>query len=71
MENVDVVQSFQALDHLDEDAPDVFLSQIGLLTLVASDLLEQISIVGIFHHNADYKQTWVVKMKALLNKLRS
>ena len=53
MENVDVVQCFEALDHLDEDAPDVFFSQIGLLTLVASDFLEQISIVGIFHHNAD------------------
>lgn len=34
MENVGVVESLETLDHLDEDAPDVLLSQIGLLLLV-------------------------------------
>ena len=52
MENVRVVEGLEPLDHLDEDAPDVLLSQIGLLLLVPGDLLEQISIVCILHDNA-------------------
>ena len=49
MENVRIVQRLQALDDLDEDAPDVILTQVGLLFLVPSNLLEQISIVCVLH----------------------
>ena len=52
MENVRVVEGLEPFDHLDEDAPNVLLSQIGLLLLVPGDLLEQISIVCILHDDA-------------------
>ena len=52
MENVRVVEGLEPLDHLDEDAPDVLLTQIGLLLLMPGDLLEQISIVCVLHDNA-------------------
>ena len=52
MEDVNVMQGFQALDHLDENAPDVLLSQIRLILLVPSDLLEQVPIVRVFHNDA-------------------
>ena len=52
MENVRVVERLQTLDYLDKDAPDVFLSQIGLLLLVSGDFLKQIPIVRILHNNA-------------------
>ena len=52
MENIGVMERLQALDNLDEDAPDVFLSQIGLLLLVSGDFLKQIPIVRILHDNA-------------------
>ena len=52
MEDISVVERLQALDHLDKDAPDVIFSEIGLLFLVASDLLEQVTVIGIFHDDA-------------------
>ena len=66
MENIDVVERLEALDDLNEDSPNVRFSQVGLLSLVFGDLLEEISIVCILHHDAAHKQTLVVKMKALL-----
>ena len=40
MKNVCVVEGLESLDHLNEDSPDVFLSQVGLLLLVPRDLLK-------------------------------
>ena len=53
MENVYVVKWFETFYYLDEDAPDVVLSEVCLLLLMLSNFLEEISIVRIFHHNAN------------------
>ena len=55
MENIHIVQRLQALDHLDEDAPDIVLLKVGLLLLMLSDFLEKVTIVGILHHNAELR----------------
>jgi len=52
MENIDVMQGFQSLDELDEDAPDVILAQVGLLFLVARNFLKEVTIIGILHDDA-------------------
>ena len=49
MEDICVVERLQALNHLDEDTPDILFPQVCLLLLMARDLLEQVSIVGILH----------------------
>ena len=53
MENVHIVKGFETFHNLDEDAPDVILSEVCLLLLMLSDFLEEISIVCILHHNAN------------------
>ena len=53
MENIHVVKWFETFHNLDEDAPDVVLSEVCLLLLMLSDFLEEISIVCILHHNAN------------------
>ena len=53
MENVYVVKWFETFYNLDEDAPDVILSEVCLLLLMLSNFLEEISIVRILHHNAN------------------
>lgn len=52
MEDVNVMECLQAFHYLDQNAPDVFLSQICLLSLVPCNLLEEISIIGVLHNNA-------------------
>ena len=52
MEDISVVKRLQALDYLDKDAPDVIFSEVGLLFLVACDLLEQVTVIGILHDYA-------------------
>lgn len=42
----------QTLDDLNEDAPHFFLLEVRLFLLVARNLLEQVTPVGILHHNA-------------------
>ena len=42
----------QSADDLDEDVPDFLLFDVGLSLLVVTDFLEHISIVSIFHNQA-------------------
>ena len=53
MENVRVVQGFQTFYNLDENAPNVVLAEVSLLFLMSSDLLKEVSIVRVFHYDAD------------------
>ena len=76
MEDISVVKRLQALDHLNEDAPDVIFSEIGLLFLVACDLLEQVTVIGILHDNATKRliymvRFWIIggRLKALLSSM--
>lgn len=52
MENGGLVKSTQAPNNLNENAPNVFLFDIGLLFLVSSDFLEKVTVVCILHHDA-------------------
>ena len=52
MHDVEIVKSLEALHHLDEDAPDLFLVEVRLPFLMVNNLLEDISIVSELHHNA-------------------
>lgn len=54
MENVRVVQGFQTFYNLDENAPNVVLAEVRLLLLMSSDLLKEVSIVCVFHYDADW-----------------
>ena len=53
MEDVGVVERLESLHNLDEDAPDVLLTQVSLLFLVTRYLLEEVTIVCIFHYDTD------------------
>ena len=53
MKNVNVVKWFETFYYLDEDTPDVILSEVCLFLLMLSNFLEEISIVRILHHNAN------------------
>ena len=52
MQNFPVVQGLETSDNLDENIPNLLLLDVCLPLLVAANLLEHISIVRIFHHNA-------------------
>jgi len=51
VENVGVVEGLEAFDDLDENAPDVFLAEVGLFFLVPRDFLEKVAIIGVFHND--------------------
>ena len=57
-----LVEGFKSSDDLselytysDEDFPDGVFIEIGPVFLVVTDFLEQVSIVGVLHHNAGIK----------------
>ena len=47
------MQGFQTFYYLDEDAPDIVLFEISLLFLMLGYFLEKITVVCIFHHDAE------------------
>jgi len=51
VEDVRFVEGFQAFDNLNENAPNVILTQVGLLFLMTSNLLEKITVVCILHYD--------------------
>lgn len=51
MEYFHLVESLEASNYLNEYFPDLILRNILLLLLMMSNLLEQVSIVGILHYN--------------------
>lgn len=55
MENLILVQNFEALHRLNEYFPYVFFLEPRLLLLVPRNLLEQVSMVTVFHHDASSK----------------
>jgi len=65
VEYVNVVQRFKSLYDLNQNAPDVFLSQVCLFSLVSGNLLEEIAIVSILHYYAT-GQTKMHIIEALL-----
>ncbi len=52
VEDFDVVEGLEPANDLDEYAPDFVLTDVALLLLVHSDLLEQISVVRVLHDDA-------------------
>jgi len=52
MEDQSFVECSQATDHLDENAPNVLLLDVLLVFLVLGDLLEQVTVITVLHHNA-------------------
>ena len=53
MENVYIMERFKTFHHLDEDAPYILFSEVGLLFLMFTNFLEKISIVCVFHYDTD------------------
>ena len=49
MQNLAFVENLEAPDDLDEDIPDFLFLDIGLPFLVVTDLLKDVSVVGILH----------------------
>ena len=55
MQNFSIVQRSESLNYLDKYAPNFLFPEEGLVFLVACDLLEQVPIVCILHHNTLHK----------------
>jgi len=53
MEDVAHVQSFEGLDHFDEDLPDVLLLYVAVALLVFDNFLVKVAIVEIVHDDAE------------------
>lgn len=51
MKNIDLVQSFQPLNNLNEDPPHILFFKISLLFLMPRDLLKQVTVVCVFHYD--------------------
>ena len=52
MEDVDVVESLEAVDDLDEHLPDLALLKGGVVLLVVADLLVEVAVVSVLHDDA-------------------
>lgn len=52
MEDFHVMERFKASYNLNEYFPDIVLLNVLLILLMSSYLLEEISIIRIFHHDA-------------------
>jgi hypothetical protein len=50
MQDLAVMQSFEASDYLNKDVPNLLLFDVSFSLLVTANLLEDISIVSILHH---------------------
>ena len=46
------MKSLQTSDDLNEDVPNLLLLDVSLTLLVAANLLEHISVVGVLHDQA-------------------
>jgi len=46
------VEGFESAHDLNEDVPNFLFLDVGLSLLVAADLLEDVAIVGVLHHQA-------------------
>lgn len=55
MQNIALVQNLQALDHLDEDSPNIVFFHVCLLFLVPHYALVEVTIVCELHHNTRQK----------------
>ena len=53
MENVYIMERFKTFNYLDEDAPYIFFSEVGLFFLMFGNFLEEITIVCVFHYDTD------------------
>ncbi len=52
MEDLQIVESLQAADHLDQYPPDLILLEVRLVLLVVHYLLVEIAIVRVVHDDA-------------------
>tara|TARA_B110001450_G_C17647544_1_gene491863 strand:+ start:1551 stop:1778 length:228 start_codon:yes stop_codon:yes gene_type:complete len=50
MQDLAVMKSFEASDYLNKDVPNLLLFDVSFSLLVTANLLEDISIVSILHH---------------------
>lgn len=51
VENLHLMERLESSHNLDEDLPYLILWNVLLLLLVRGDLLEQVSVVRVLHHN--------------------
>jgi hypothetical protein len=58
VENLEIVEGSQSLHNLHKDVPDLFLFELAPLFLVLEDLLQQISSVGVFHDDTEYRVSY-------------
>ena len=52
MQNFSIVKSFETSNYLYKNIPDFFLLYVGLSFLIIANLLKNVPIVGVFHHEA-------------------
>jgi hypothetical protein len=50
--NVQIMQRFQASHNLDKYSPDCAFIKVGSILLMVKNLLEEITVVRVLHHNA-------------------
>lgn len=50
VEYLNVMQRFEASDHLNEYFPDIVFLYVLLVLLMISNFLEKITVIRIFHH---------------------
>ena len=55
MQNLAFVENLEAPDDLDKDIPDFLFLDVGLSFLVVTDLLKDVSVVGILHDETKSK----------------
>ena len=53
VQDLAAVEGKESTDNLDEDVPNLLLFNVSLSFLVVTDLLEDISVVSIFHNQAE------------------
>ena len=53
MQYVELVEGLEPSNYLNEDLPDVLLLVVLLVVLILADALEYITIISIFHHDAE------------------
>ena len=69
MEDVHIVERFQSLYDLDENAPNIVFFEVGLFLLVLCNFLEEISVVSILHHNTKLNRCAVTDQILIAFKL--
>ena len=58
MHHVEIMQSFQTINHLDDQLPNFIFLKVLFVLLVLLNLLEQIAVISVLHDNAQKGTGW-------------